>query len=420
MSAEKQPSSPDNGALIMSAEKQPSSPDNGALIMSAEKQPSSPDNGALIMSAEKQPSSPDRGRRAPSDDREHILQIHDMASPPYAYTNCNGDLEAAREKGRQNQKFTSDMMIGDAASRMEMYLAWKELVELVARLASGTELRPWDTLSLTTQESLGRLFAGDARPYYDTKYASAALVEAWLWHALDDNLFSDPDKWATPQWKAYGTLDAFFHHRAGTLDSAITREEHGESGVYAEREFHAWRLITSRIMVNTILAQDTSVRDPDSYFTDRPAVQHTSVDRLADRLMGKLAEITDEAKNPLSWYEDRVRRTARFAVSIDLQIIQSIHHHMIAWRFPSLANAAAMKGHPFRKSAVLEAYDVGFENEGRPIDFVVSPGIFISGLERHQFHEGRWVNPIRVAVNGTLDDNWADIRSAVTMNLTGS
>ncbi|KAK3347094.1 hypothetical protein B0T25DRAFT_634349 [Lasiosphaeria hispida] len=293
--------------------------------MPDETRPSTPDNGALIMSAEKQPSSPDRGRRAPSDDREaapdkefivkvssmtrleHVLQIYDMASPPYAY------------------------------------------------------------------------------PHNMFKGLLKDNEEAWLWHALDDNLFSDPDKWATPQWKAYETLYAFFRHRAGTLDSAITREEHGESGVYAESEFQSWRMITARIMVNTIVAQDTSVRSLAGCLTDRPAVQHTSVDRLADRLMGKLAEIIDEAKKPLS----------------------------------SVANAAAMKGHPFRESRVLKNYDDVFQSEGGPIDFVVSPGIFMSGDTRTRFYEGMWMYPIRVAVGGALDDHGADFRS-VMMNLTGS
>ncbi|KAK3384120.1 hypothetical protein B0T24DRAFT_607330 [Lasiosphaeria ovina] len=407
--------------------------------MPDETRPSTPDNGALIMSTEKQPSSPDRGRRAPSDDREaapdkefivkvssitrleHVLQIYDMASPPYAYPHnmFKGPLKDNEEVRREIQNFLHNIMKSDRASSLDMNSGWEDLVELVDRLASSTRLRPWDTLSLTTQESLGRLFAGDARPYYDAKYASAALVQAWLWHALDDNLFSDPDKWATPQWKAYETLYAFFRHRAGTLDSAITREEHGESGVYAESEFQSWRMITARIMVNTIVAQDTSVRSLAGCLTDRPAVQHTSVDRLADRLMGKLAEIIDEAKKPLSRYEDAVRRTARFAVSVDLQIVQSRYHVMIAWRFPSVANAAAMKGHPFRESRVLKNYDDVFQSEGGPIDFVVSPGIFMSGDTRTRFYEGMWMYPIRVAVSGALDDHGADFRS-VMMNLTGS
>ncbi|KAK0749474.1 hypothetical protein B0T18DRAFT_389058 [Schizothecium vesticola] len=281
---------------------------------------------------------------------------------------------------------------------------WKRLVDFVHTLASSTSLRPWDTLSLTTRESLRRLFGESAKPYYDTRHASPALVQAWLWHALEDNLFSDPDKWATPQWEAYGSLCASFRcRRAGTLDSAITLEEHGESRVYAENEFHYWRMLTMRIMGGEELG---------AFGTN--AYQHTSVDRLVDRLMGKLAEIIDEPDRPLSTYENRVRCIARFAVSTDFQIHRSSPHVMIAWRLPNVANAAAMKGRPFRKSSALQDYDNLFEREaGDQIDFVVSPGVFQSGQPNIRFDEGRWRYPIRVAISGALDDPMADYRAMI-------
>jgi hypothetical protein len=382
------------------------------------------------MSAGEQPSSPDRGRRATSDDQEaapdnqvtvtvpslfpseHLRQIYAMASPPYAYPRDLIDAEGNIDEEMlfQIQNFHSLVVVGGANSSHPMGDAWRMLDEYVDRLAT-TNLRPWDTLSLTTRESLRGLFGESAKPYYDSRHAYLALVKAWLWHALDDNLFSDPDKWATPQWKAYGTLCASFRRRrAGTLDSAVTLEEHRESGVFAENEFHYWRMLTMRIMTEERLGGWTTNAPP-----------HTSVDRLVDRLMGKLAEIIDESDRPLSTYEDDARRTARFAVSTDLQILRSSPNIMIAWRLPNVASATAMKGRPFRKSDALRDYDDVFEKEcGDQIDFVVSPGVFQSGQPSTRFDEGSWQYPIRVAISGALVDPWAEFRSVGMMNQTGS
>ncbi|KAK3346375.1 hypothetical protein B0T25DRAFT_277988 [Lasiosphaeria hispida] len=376
-----------------------------------------------LMSATEQPSSPGRGRRAASDDREaapgkeptiiisspipspipsgHLLQIHGMESSPYAssHDSLYGPVEVDEEQQRA-RFFWQRVVQGANGSTPAMGSEWEVLVKFIDDLACYTSLRPWDTLSLTTQESLRQLFGGSARPYYDAKYASFALIQAWMWHALDDNLFSDPDKWATPKWNAYGTLCASLrHHHAGTLDSAITLKEHGEPGVYAESEFHYWRMLTTRIMMNgwEEIGMNTAL--------------HTSVHRLADRLMGKLAEIIDEAKKPLGTYEDKVRCIARSAVSTDLQIIRAWAHVMIAWRLPNMANAAAMKGHPLRKSPAIQNYDDMFETKDGHIDFVVSPGIFESGESRTQFYEGRWMYPIRVAITEELDDPAARFRS---------
>jgi len=392
------------------------------------------------MSAEEQPSSPDRGRRATSDDKEaapgeqftvtnpsvilseHLLQIYAMGSPPYAYprdpldrvgfnTDIHGAFKLDEEHQHQVRAFFQRVAQGGRYSTLPTRWEWERLVGFVATLASSSSLRPWDTLSLTTQESLRQLFGESAKPYYDSRHAYPALVQAWLWHALDDNLFSDPDKWATPQWEAYGTLCASFRRRrAGTLDSAITLEEHGESGVYAENEFHYWRMLTMRIMTEERL---------EGLGTNAP--QHTSVDRLVDRLMGKLAEIIDEPDRPLSTYKDKVRCIAHYAVSTDLKIIRGWPHVMIAWRLPNVANAAAMTGRPFRKSDALQDYDDEFEREaGDQIDFVVSPGVFQSGNPIIWYNEGLWVHPIQVAINGTLDDPAADFRLVGLMNQTGS
>lgn len=401
--------------------------------MSDEARPSTPDNGTVIMSAGEQPSSPDRGRRAASDDgeaapgneptilvpslipSEHLLQIYDMASPPYACPRhlLKGMSKSDEEELHEARIFRQRVVKASRGSRPGIGTHWETLVELVDKLASRTSLRPWDTLSLTTQESLRRLFGGSAKPYYDTRYASAALVQAWLWHAIDDNLFSDPDKWATPQWKAYGTLCASFRDRAGTLDSAITPEERGSSGLYWENEFHFWRMLTMRMMVK---------EDPERAHVTKAellgtnAAPHTSIDRLADRLMGKLAEIIDEA----STHEDYVRRTARSAVFTDLAILGAWPHIMIAWRLPNMASAAAMQGHPFRESRALQNHDDMYESEGDSIDFVVSPGIFESGHGFVRYYEGIWWYPIRVAINGALDDPVASFRSFMTQNTKGS
>ncbi|KAK0703414.1 hypothetical protein B0T26DRAFT_806975 [Lasiosphaeria miniovina] len=200
---------------------------------------------------------------------------------------------------------------------------------------------------------------------------------AWLWHALDDNLFSDPDKWATPQWKAYGTLCASFRDRARTPDSAITPEKHGE-------------------------ARKVSMEVNEFGILDDPTAPHTSLDRLADRLMGKLAEILDEAKAP-STYENSIRFLANSAMSTDLNILRAWDHIMVVC-----------------KSHALENYDDIFGRDGDSIDLVVSPGIFQSGRPKTGFYEGLWAHPIRVAVKGELEDATADFRSFIMKNTIGS
>jgi hypothetical protein len=383
-------------------------------MMSDEASPSTHDNEALIRSAGEQPSSPDRGRRAASDDSEepaffvppeHVLQILNMASPPYAYPR---QMDPAKfnfeERLREAREFLYH--IGQAGSGCEHPWAdiWDILTSKICDLAEKISftLRPWDTLSLTTRESLRRLFGGSARPYYEARYASFALVQAWLWHALDDNLFSDPDKWATPQWKAFGTLCASFRHRAGTVDSAITREECGGLRARVECEFHHWRMLTIRVMMNEWGRFGAN------------AGQHSSDDRLADRLLGKLAEIIDEDEEPTTTNEDEVRDIARYAVVSDFKTLGIFSNLMIAWRLPNVV----MKGHPFRKSPALRNYDKIFPKtgEGRPIDFVVSPGLFLSGQPNVRFYEGSWVYPIVVAIDGTLEDQGAKLRSRVAMS----
>ncbi|KAK0725612.1 hypothetical protein B0H67DRAFT_642002 [Lasiosphaeris hirsuta] len=311
------------------------------------------------------------------------------------------------EKQQQAQIFSQRFHQG-YGSTPAMGSIWEVLVNRVNDLGSTTRLLPWNTLSLTTRESLGRLLGVSARPYYDTKYASSALVQAWLWHVLDDNLFSDPDKWATRQWKAYGTLCACLRHRAETLDTAIIREECGNAGIYAEYEFHFWRMITTRMMTASFSEDDPN------------APKHTSVDRLVDRLMGKLAEIVDETESPLSMYGDKVRRTAGFAVSADIDILRARRHVMMAWRLPSVANAAAMKGHPFRESPALQDYDKVFASTGDHIDLVVSPGIFVPGEANVRFYDGQWAYPIRVTTNASLQGPAAEFRQLAMMNSAGS
>ncbi|KAK3366711.1 hypothetical protein B0T24DRAFT_596618 [Lasiosphaeria ovina] len=314
-----------------------------------------------------------------------------MASPPYACPRhiLKGVDKPDEEELHQQQFFLRRVVHGAHGWRPAMKSKWEVLVDFVNKLASSTSLRPWDTLSLTTQELLRRLLGGSAKPYYDAPDTSSALMQAWLWYALDDNLFSDLDKWATP---------------------AITPEERGESGVYAENEFHYWRIFTIRMMMNEELG---GVRMTIAEVLGTNAAPHTSIDRLADRLMGKLAEIIDEAESPLSTLEYGVRRTARSAVFTDLAILRAWPHVMIAWRLPNMASAADMQGHPFRESPALQYYDDMFESKGDSIDFVVSPGIFESGQPITRYYEGIWVCPIRVAINGSLDDTAAGFRSFI-------
>ena len=268
---------------------------------------------------------------------------------------------------------------------------WRKLNEEVERLAVSIchFLRPWKMLLPETQDSLLQL-AGEKNTelFYTSRHVSPYLIQAWLWHTLNDNLFSNSDKWATPTWKIFGGLLSLFSSRAGTLHGCLCWETKLSINPMAwlEGEYHHWRTLTFRMMQDQLGHGE----------------KHSSSERLANLIMRKLADLMDttEAGLPQGHFEQRVKDLTHVAVKVDLCILLERRHSMIAWHLPGMPNAASMRGYIHRESPALQSCGSTWGFEGEPIDFVVCPGIFQSG-ERSgiRYDEGQWVAPTLAVIN---------------------
>ncbi|KAK3358130.1 hypothetical protein B0T25DRAFT_540997 [Lasiosphaeria hispida] len=318
---------------------------------------------------------------------EELRRIYRMASPPYAFPTPNSDDEERKRALLQTIQYKLPPPHG-------VEYTWPKLNEEVERLAASIHhfLRPWKMLRPDTRDSLLQL-AGEKNTelFYTSRHVSPYLIQAWLWHTLDENLFSNPDKWATPTWKVFGGLLSLFSSRAGTLHGCLCWETKPSAKAnpmvcLEEGEYHHWRTLTLRMMHGQLGYSE----------------KHSSSERLANLIMRRLADLMDttEAGLPQGYFEQRVGDLAHVAVVVDLCILRERRHSMIAWHLPGMPNAASMRGYIHRESPALQNCGGTWGLEGEPIDFVVCPGIFQSGEESGiRYDQGRWVAPILAVIN---------------------
>jgi len=344
-----------------------------------------------IISDRESPTSNDSAVPEPTDHpedafpSEELRRIYKMASPPYAFPTPNSDNEERKRALLQTIQYKLP-----PPHQVEVF--WGKLNKKVERFAASIRhfRRPWTMLLPETQNSLLQL-AGEKNTelFYTSRHVSPYLIQAWLWHTLNDNLFSSTDKWATPAWKTFGGLLSLFSSRAGTLHGCIDWETKSSTNPMAhleEGEYHHWRTLTFRMM-----------QDQLGY-----GERYSSSERLTNLIMAKLADLMDttEAEWRQGMFDYRVKDIACDALVMDLCILRERAHCMIAWHLPGMPNAASMRGYIHRESPALQNCGGTWGLEGDPIDFVVCPGIFLSGQRSGiRYDEGRWVAPILAVIN---------------------
>jgi len=313
---------------------------------------------------------------------QELRRIYEMASPPYAFPTPNSDDEERKRALLQTIRYHLPPPHG-------VSFAWGKLNEQVEQIAASIRhfRLPWETLLPETQDSLRQL-AGEKNTelFFNSRHVSPYLIQAWLWHTLDDNLFSSPDKWARPAWKIFGDLLSFFSSRAGTLHGCLSWEAK-PLACLEEGEYHHWRTLTLRMMNDQLGYRE----------------KHSSSERLSNLIMCKLADLMDTSEAAVlsqGWFEKRVKDLSLVAVAVDLCILRERRHSMIAWHLPGMPNAASMRGYIHCESPALQNCGGTWGLEGEPIDFVVCPGIFMSGQQNGiRYDQGRWMAPILVVIN---------------------
>ncbi len=331
-----------------------------------------------------------------------IIPVFEMATVPYKhrpqYRSYDNEIDDQLEANMRAGLHAVDLTTNDVYGLIDKINMVSEGI-----LLDQKSLRPWGALNPAIRDSLLQLSPERAELYYTSFFVYKDLIRAWIWRLLREHLFCSPDRWEGPAWKGFGALMSVFSSRAGTIDMAVTRSpisrnrtsnpetyeavEDGPNGpaVMREQQYHYWRIFTQMMMRHDLKSK------PDT-------TPHTSITRLTGVLMGKLAEVIDETKYPPHEYEDRVRMISSAAACFDLSCLQARCNLMVAWRLPGVTEAG-MVGFPFTPSGAIKK-EVGKGKEGDPIDFVISPGIFLSGdVMGIHYDEGCWMKAMEVAVN---------------------
>ncbi|KAK0655028.1 hypothetical protein B0T16DRAFT_396056 [Cercophora newfieldiana] len=295
---------------------------------------------------------------------------------------------------------TLGCLMGESQSSVpELLDGWKVLRDFVHGLADTmtreVQQQPWDALNAETQGKLLEIAPTMAKRLWDDDnpnfQSSSILVEAWIWRIITSGLFCNPREYATPGWKAFGTLDANLSRRAGTLDGAIhppeLRTVNNREKYKLEHRYHQWRALTYGMLR-----------------TDEE-VPHTSPDRLALAIVEAMtpAFMFDQDSELSKVLKEEAAKIAACAVEVDGSFLITVHNPMLAYRLPG-GTEGELIGTPFNcKGGALEKWDAKVGDEGDPIELVVSPGIFTAGVERlFQPDGGHWVGswlaPIQVCV----------------------
>ncbi|KAK4234782.1 hypothetical protein C8A03DRAFT_46961 [Achaetomium macrosporum] len=137
-------------------------------------------------------------------------------------------------------------------------MPWKSLLSSVGRVSRCIPklgLAPWDMLSPHVQERFGQ-WTPDAKRLWESDFGwhREALVRAWIWHYLDDNIFSfSPSagagelvKCSSPVWEHVRLLWQ-------DLDVLRTRDGVFRDFLYIHEplyriQFHAWRRLTESLV----------------------------------------------------------------------------------------------------------------------------------------------------------------------------
>jgi len=286
-----------------------------------------------------------------------------------------------------------------------------EVIDLQGSLAVPLHrfLRPWGALNPVIRDSLLQVSPEKAELYYTSPFVYDALIQAWIWRLVKEHLFCNPDRWEGPLWKGFGALLSLFSRRAGTIDQAVTCThrsstsqhstltpeqqvlEHAiqrinREAVNLEQQYHYWRVFTLKMIGHHLSSRSNEIL-------------HTSVERLTGVLMSKLTEVIDETKYSPQESEECVRILCDAAARFDISSLQWWDNIMMAWHLPCRTDSS-MVGFPYTRSGALRQFVNGSGQEGDPIDFVISPGIFSSGDGYGiRYDEGSWIKAIHVAVN---------------------
>lgn len=92
---------------------------------------------------------------------------------------------------------------------LSMDKTWERLSGCISSLVQIPKTtQAWDSLCPDIQKKL-RSWTPKAEEFWGSELGAQKLFMAWIWHILDDNIFSRRSadiKWAAPHWQAHGLL----------------------------------------------------------------------------------------------------------------------------------------------------------------------------------------------------------------------
>ncbi|GAP83027.2 hypothetical protein SAMD00023353_0400180 [Rosellinia necatrix] len=304
---------------------------------------------------------------------------------------------------------------------------------------SWFEPTPWDTLKTSDQVKLNR-WASNAKLLIESEPGYPLIFQAWIWHILDDEVFS-----ADPKTKWQDCGDGYEAAKLFSQLLAIVQEPENTNGrnnrprtskiedypMWKSAAYNKWRSASAEIALHSCTNNKTI--DPDCVLK----VIHSNLGYLMKPLRYR----------PSSLKESRL---ARLAVAYDSFLLVSRVKPRLVWTDPFQQDEqGVLYGFSFTNTLNRESefmthneierghvYETRMEverdirktrktrggsttpesmralSEGKPVELVVSPGLMTRGMMdlgggvipvASRLHKMAWRHPMVALVSGTFD-----------------
>ncbi|KAJ2995864.1 hypothetical protein NUW58_g1151 [Xylaria curta] len=304
----------------------------------------------------------------------------------------------------------------------------EEIKEIVERLFQPT---PWDDIKPNDQVKLNR-WTPHARLLIESKLGHSLIFHAWVWHILDEGVFSADPK---TKWQDYGDgfeavklfsqfLDIVQNSEHANDDNDRTSPSEAKENRWHTPEYNKWRAVSAEIAL-----------EQTGMITVSPDYVAKFIDDNLGYLMTK--PFTQTKK------ESPQFRIGALVSGLDANMLTCQYKARLVWTDPVKQNEQnAWYGFPFTNKVDLEqervpgAYDNNTKyqecrmtspaprvatgqdtealqtiSEGKPVQLVICPGIVTRGQEREKngrpfptdFHLIFWRQFMNVVVPDTFD-----------------
>ncbi|KPM41277.1 hypothetical protein AK830_g5314 [Neonectria ditissima] len=276
--------------------------------------------------------------------------------PRLSWDSKPGDFAIPFPFHEQNERWRESLFFDEHAGASIDHTTWGPFICDVVRFVDHCLPRraSWNSLGIEIQGKIQRWAGNKGERYIEDERASGVgaetLCDAWVWRLLYDNLFSPncTDKWFGEHWVAYGKLRLALRGHITHADNSLSRS------------YHSWRYTSARMLYAVYGG-------------------HSDPKRLKGILrqeLGQLIQIRGADPESVEEYLDKL---VAAAISIDLQVEVSKDNIWFEMHDPETQK---LSGFIYKDSATVEsgsAFRNFDELNGRPVDFIRSPAIWIYG-----------------------------------------